>query len=99
MILQNLVYFDALSAGTQHPLVCGAQGDYPNGRELAFRAPQSREMIHAVFPASISSPKLLDGTFDLHGQFQPIQKRREGDLIKRPGKDYQYFLVQSWKQH
>ena len=96
--LQNLEHFDALSAGVQHPLVCGAAGDYPDGRELTFRAPGSTEMIHAVFPATVSPPTMLDGKFVLHGRFQPIQKRREGVLIKRPGDDYQYFLVTSWER-
>ena len=97
VVLQNLVYLDALSAGIQHPLVCGAKGDYPNGREIHFRDPKSTEVIHAVFQTGTSSPAILDGTFDLHGRFQPIQKRSAGDLTKNPEEDYKYFLVQSWE--
>lgn len=97
-ILQDLEYYDALSAGIQHPLVCGTGGDYPNGRELTFRRPQSTDLIHAVFLECIAPPSALDGAFVLYGHFQPIQKQREGVLVKRPGEDYQYFVVTSWKQ-
>ena len=97
-ILQNLEYFDALSAGVQHPLICSEAGGYPDGRELTFEAPGSTEMIHAVFPATVSPPSVLKGKFVLRGRFQRIQKKRDGDWIKRPGDDYQYFLVTSWEK-
>jgi len=98
VILLNLVYYDALSFGFQHPLICGVNSNYPHGKELIFRAQESGEVIHAVFPKSLSSPKKLDGLFELLGSYQPYQKSREDELNKVVSEDYQYFLVQSWNQ-
>ncbi len=94
--LQNLEYIDALSAGITHPLVCGDGRDYPNGRELVFRVDPSTPPIHAVFPDGEDSPESLDGRFRLYGYYQHIQNW-DRFTVKRPSKDYQYFVVTSWK--
>lgn len=99
IIIQNLEFFDASSHGVQHPLICGEKSNYPNGRELTFSSGGSVEMIHAVFPENINSPKILDGEFELEGRFMPLQQARDGELTKRVNEDYQYFLVQSWNQN
>ena len=94
--LVNLVYIDPASATTQHPLVCGAERDFPAGRELAFRNPQSQEFVHAVFPKGVTPPKRLDGKLVLHGHYQAIQDRKTYTL-KQPPEDYRYFVVSSWE--
>lgn len=96
--LKNLVYVDMYAAdyATQHPLVCGAGRDFPTGSELAFKQVESKETVHAVFPAGVASPETLDGKFVLHGHFQGIQQR-DGHDFKPPGKDYRYFVVSSWE--
>ena len=97
--LEDLVYVDVYSPGCpQIPLVCGTGRDFSTGRELAFRHVRSGETIHAVFPEGISVPEDLDGRFALHGDYQGIQKRREGHLVKRPPNDYRYFVVSSWEE-
>ena len=96
--LDNLVYGHPSLATTQHPLVCGAGGDFPNGRELFFWNPQSQESVHAVFPKGITAPENLDGKFVLHGRFQAIQNRnRYNTGKKRPPEDYRYLVVSSWE--
>lgn len=95
--LAPLVPVDASSSDTQHPLVCGAGRDFPTGRELAFRNPQSREFVHAVFPEGVTPPRSFDGKFVLYGQYQGIQNRKSYTL-KKPPEDYRYFVVSSWRQ-
>lgn len=96
LTLTNL-YVDVSSADApQHPLVCGADRDFPDGRELAFRQSESRESVHVVFPSGVTPPDTLDGKFALHGHFQGIQN---GDSykFKKPKEDYRYFVVSSWE--
>jgi hypothetical protein len=96
--LKNLAYVDMHAADytTQHPLVCGAEGDFPTGRELAFRQVESKETVHAVFPEGVTPPKTFDGKFVLRGHFQGIQNMDRYKL-KKPEKDYRYFVVSSWE--
>ena len=96
--LGNLVYVDMFSANytTQHPLVCGAGRDFPTGREMVFRYSEAGKPIHAVFPAGVTPPETLDGKFVLHGRFQGIQNR-DSYKLKKPHKDYRYFVVSSWE--
>ena len=96
LTLKSLVYVDASSADAQHPLVCGGGGDFPAGREFAFRQSGSRESVHAVFPEGVTPPKALDGKFVLHGHFQGIQNR-DRYKVKKPKEDYRYFVVSSWE--
>ena len=72
--LQNLVNVDMFSPAysTQHPLVCSTGGDFPNGKEMAFKQSESEESIHAVFPEGVTPPDSLKGTFILHGKYQSI---------------------------
>ena len=93
----GLVPVNASLADMQHPLVCGVGRDIPDGHELTFRNPETRESVHAVFPHGVTPPKSLDGKFTLHGHFQTIQKRNSYTL-KQPLEDYRYYLVTSWKQ-
>jgi len=96
--LENLVYVDVSSGhAPQHPLVRGPGRDFPSGRELAFRRPESREWVHAVFPKEVTAPEKLDGKFVLHGRFQGIQNMASYTM-KKPGKDYRYFVVSSWER-
>jgi hypothetical protein len=95
--LDNLVHIDAVSAGIQHPLVCGAGRDFPAGHEITFENPQSGEFVHAVFPEGVVYPKTLDGKFVLHGKYQGIQNRKIYTL-KKVAEDYKYFVVSSWEQ-
>lgn len=92
----DLVYADPASTTTQHPLVCGAGRDFPTGRELAFRNPESREFVHAVFPEGVTPPEKIDGKLVLRGRYQAIQNRKSYTL-KQPPQDYQYFVVSSWE--
>lgn len=92
--LDDLVYVDASSSDTQHPLVCGAGRDFPAGRELAFRNLHSREFVHGVFPEGVTPPGTLDGKLILHGHYQTMQNRGS---FKKPKEDYQYFVVSSWE--
>jgi len=95
--LGNLVPIDAASSNTQHPLVCGVGRDFPNGRELAFQNPQSREFVHAVFPEGVKPPEDLGGKFVLNGRYQGIQNR-ESYTLKQPPRDYRYFVAASWER-
>lgn len=103
--LENVVYVDMFARGypTEHPLMCRPGKDFPEGRELAFRRPESGELVHAVFPEAAAAPKNLDGSFVLHGHFQGIQNwdtSKPTDAkkpVKIPPKDYQYFVVLSWE--
>jgi hypothetical protein len=90
-----LVPVDGASAD-QHPLVCGVGGDFPAGCELAFRHAESRELVHAVFPAGVTSPESPDGKFVLRGHFQNIQNMSRYTL-KKPSQDYRYLVVSSWE--
>ena len=94
--LASLVYVDELSAGYQHPLVCGPGGDFPSGQELLFKHTESNDFIHAVFPEEIRIPDELQGNFVLQGQFQGIQDRTLYTR-KKPPEDYDYFVVSSWE--
>jgi hypothetical protein len=96
--LENLVFVDASSADTEHPLVCGTGRDFPDGRELAFRDSESGKSVHAVFPEAATAPDNLNGSFVLHGHFQGIQKR-DSYQFKKPEEDYRYFVVSSWEQN
>jgi hypothetical protein len=91
---KSLVHVDA-SSGRQHPLVCGAGGDFPDGRELAFENSESGDFVHAVFPAGVTPPEKLDGPLVLHGHYQGIQNWTRY-THKRPKEDYRYFVVSSW---
>ena len=95
VVLDILVHVDGAS-GDQHPLVCGVGGDFPAGRELAFRHAESRELVHAVFPAGVTPPKSPDGKFVLRGHFQNIQNMSRYTL-KKPSQDYRYLVVSSWE--
>ena len=94
--LTNLVYVDALSAGCQHPLVCGPNRDFPAGQELVFKHTESNIFIHAVFPEEIETPVESQGNFVLHGHFQEISNRT-CYTRKIPPEDYSYFVVSSWE--
>ncbi len=103
VVLTDLVYVDMFSLDytTQHPLVCGTDGELPDGKEMAFRLLGSRESVHVVFPQGVTPPNALDGTFVLHGRYQSIQRKAEeieGRLAKRPPKGYRYFIVSSWEK-
>jgi hypothetical protein len=93
---KSLVHVDAPS-GRQHPLVCGAGGDVPDGRELAFENSQSGDFVHAVFPAGVTPPETLDRPLVLHGHYQGIQNWTRYTR-KRPKEDYRYFVVSSWER-
>ncbi len=95
-ILTNLVYVDELSAGYQHPLVCGPNGDFPAGQELVFKHTESNIFIHVVFPEEIETPVELQGNYVLHGHFQGISNRTRYTR-KIPPEDYSYFVVSSWE--
>jgi hypothetical protein len=95
--LDNLVCVDPAAATTQHPLVCGAGRDFPTGRELAFRNPQSGEFVHAVFPEGVTPPEKLGGKLVLRGHFQAVQNRKSY-THKLPPEDYRYLVVSSWEQ-
>lgn len=94
--LDNLVHLDAVSAGIQHPLVCGDGRDFPTGRELTFKHPLSLEPVHAVFPEGVTPPENLASKLVLRGHYQPIQNKNVYTR-KRPSEDYQYFVVSSWE--
>ena len=96
--LENLEYVDMFSAHytTEHPLVCGAGGDFPAGRELIFRHSETGESVHAVFPEKVTAPEKFNGHFVLRGHFQGIQNRSRYKF-KRPPQDYRYFVVSSWE--
>lgn len=94
--LDNLIHFDAVSAGYQHPLVCGPGGDSPAGQELTFKNAESKDFVHAVFPEEVTAPDELQGNFVLHGHFQSIQNRTRY-AGKKPPEDYRYFVVSSWE--
>jgi hypothetical protein len=94
--LTDLVYVDALSAGYQHPLVCGPGGDFPAGQEFVFKNEESDHFTHVVFPEEIEIPDDLQGDFVLHGSFQGIQNRTRYTQ-KIPPDDYSYFVVSSWE--
>jgi len=104
--LENFVYVDmfAQSYTTEHPLMCLPGKDYPEGREMAFRDPESGKSVHAVFPEAAAAPEDLDGSFVLHGHYQGIQNweafqpTNPNKRVKRPPEDYQYFVVSSWEQ-
>lgn len=95
--LDNLIYTDMFSRNydTQHPLVCGAGRDFPNGKEIAFKQVKVKGAVHAVFPAVLIPPKEFNGKFTLYGYFQRIQNR---DIykFKKIKEDYLYFVVSSW---
>ena len=93
--LNDLAYLDPRTSTTQHPLVCGEGKDFPEGSEFAFRNPQSREFVHAVFPGHIERPETFDGQFILRGDYQSIQNRKTY-TIKQPPEGYRYFVVSSW---
>ena len=95
--LNNLGYIDASSAITQHPLVCGAERDFPKGKEYAFENSQSKEFVHAVFPGNVTVPDTLEGIFTLNGHFQSIQNK-EGYTGKQLPEGYKYFVVSSWER-
>ncbi len=97
LALPSLRYIDPSSPDApQHPLVCGAGRDFPDGRELVFRDPGSGRFIHAVFPAGVVVPGTHDGGFALHGQYQGI-RNWDCYTLKKPDKDYRYFVVSSWE--
>ena len=104
--LEDVVYVDMFARGytTEHPLMCRPGKDFPEGREMAFRDPESGESVHAVFPEAAAAPENLDGSFVLHGHYQGIQNRDAfkptdaNKLVKVPRKDYQYFVVSSWER-
>jgi hypothetical protein len=93
---KTLVHVDG-SSGDEHPLVCGADGDFPAGHELAFRQADSGDLVHAVFPEGITPPKSLDGKFVLRGHFQNIQNMARYTR-KIPSQDHRYFVVSSWER-
>ena len=95
VVANELVRVDGAS-GDQHPLVCGVGGDFPAGRELAFRHAESRELVHAVFPEGVEPPPSADGDFVLRGQFQEIQNMSRYTR-KKPGPNYRYLVVSSWE--
>ena len=103
--LENVVYVDIFGRDcpTEHPLTCRPGKDFPEGREMAFRRPESGEPVHAVFPEAAAAPENLDGGFVLHGHFQGIQNwdaftpTDANFLIKIPPEDYRYFVVSSWE--
>ena len=97
MTLEGLVHVDMFARDytTEHPLMCIADGDFPNGREMAFRHVQSGVTVHAVFPKEVSAPEDLDGRFVLHGHYQGIQKKDR--VVKGRAEDYRCFLVSSWE--
>lgn len=96
--LANVVYVDMFSSDytTSHPLVCEVGRDFPAGRELAFRRPESGESVHAVFPENVAAPEDLKGSFVLRGHYQRIQNR-DSYKLKKPSEDYRYFVVSSWE--
>jgi len=103
--LEDVVYVDMFAVGytTEHPLMCRPGKDFPEGREMAFRDPQSGKSVHAVFPEAAAAPENLDGSFVLHGHYQGIQnwdsfKPAPNRIVKRPPEDYQYFVVSSWQR-
>ena len=53
--LENFVYV-AGGCPMEHPLMCLPGKDYPEGREMAFRDPESGEFVHAVFPEAAAAP-------------------------------------------
>ena len=101
--LEDVVYVDGGSP-TEHPLMCLPGKDFPEGREMTFRDPQSGEFVHAVFPDAAAAPENLDGSFVLHGHYQGIQNwdafkpTDAKKLVKVPLEDYQYFVVISWER-
>jgi hypothetical protein len=96
--LENVVYVDMFSThySTEHPLVCGVGRDFPAGREMAFKGPESGESVHAVFPEDVAAPENLNGSFVLRGHYQRIQNR-DSYKFKKPSEDYRYFVVSSWE--
>ena len=100
--LADLVYVDMFAADyrNQHPLVCGAGGDFPAGREMVFRRSESGKSIHVVFPDKTAAPENVKGTFVLRGWFQGIQNvsLAGGKLQKKLPAEYRYFVVASWEQ-
>lgn len=99
-ILEDLVYVDMFSPdyNTQHPLQCVVGGDFPEGKEMAFRQSESEKSVHAVFPAGVKPPDTLDGKFILYGSFQGIQNRDIYKKFKKPKENYRYFVVSTWEQ-
>jgi len=95
-VLKELVYVDMYASGSQHPLMCIEGGDFPGGHEMLFRKTGSKETIHVVFPAGAKLPGILDGSLVLRGHYQGIVKR-DRFTMKRPPKDYRYFVVASWE--
>ena len=98
-IINNLVFTDPASPNQpSHPLICVEGGDYPNGVELVFRETNDdSKWIHAVFPEGVKAPDKLKGEITLKGYFQEIQKK-DRFVYKKPGEDYQYFVVISWTE-
>jgi hypothetical protein len=96
--LSNLVYVDMFSKDyhNQHPLVCGEGKDFPQGREMIFKNPESGATIHAVFPNGETAPVKLKGSFVLLGYFQGIQYK-DSYKLKKTRSDYRYFVVSSWE--
>jgi len=100
--LENVVYSPGGSP-SQQPLMCLPGKDFPEGREMTFRDPESGEFVHAVFPKAAAAPENLDGSFVLHGRFQGIQNwdafapSDARPVMKIPPKDYRYFVVSSWE--
>jgi|GEM_PF-2026741 len=100
--LENVVYCHGGSP-SQQPLMCLPGKDFPEGREMTFRDPESGEFVHAVFPKAAAAPENLDGSFVLHGRFQGIQNwdafapSDARPVMKIPPKDYRYFVVSSWE--
>jgi hypothetical protein len=98
-LLTNLIGNDPNKDLLAHPLICDDKGDYPKGRELIFLKSGTKEVVHAVFPDKVKSPRDLTGTFVLKGYYQGIQKKdrfkaRRKELID----NYRYFIVISWSK-
>ena len=100
--LEDVVYCPSGSP-SQQPLMCLPGKDFPEGREMTFRDPESGEFVHAVFPKAVAAPENLEGSFVLHGRFQGIQNwdafqpANSKELIKSPPRDYRYFVVSLWE--
>lgn len=97
--LKDMLYVDMLAPEymTQHPLICNANGDYPDGSEMIFvKKLNPRQWVHAVFPEKMTVPENLKNTVVLHGHFQKI-KNKAHYKYKKPGDYYEYFVVSSWE--
>jgi len=97
-LLYDDVYRDKIDESTQYPLVCLADSEFSNGTELILRVSKT-EYIHAVFPDKLKAPQDFSKRFSLKGVFRGLAKKStNGLVVKVPEyKNYQYFLVTSWK--